>query len=175
MDFLQPTVSNELIILEPLKPIHFAELFGVASDPLIWEQHPNQFRYLEEVFRLFFEEGLQSCGALLVRDSATGEIIGSSRYYDFSVEKREVKIGYTFLARRYWGGIYNGALKSLMLRNAFTEVERVMFEVGAANKRSQLAMAKIGAVKIGEAEIDFPGEAYSLNFLYAIDKNKFVY
>ncbi len=173
MDFLQPQLSDALICIEPLVADHFEALFSVASDPLIWEQHPNKFRYKEEVFRHFFDEGIDSKGALLVRDTVTGDVIGCSRYYEWNSDRNEVKIGYTFLARKYWGGLYNRSLKTVMLKNAFTQVDRVIFEVGAGNKRSQLAMAKIGGVKIGESEINFPGEAYSLNFVYAIDKKDF--
>ncbi len=171
MNFLQPHLSDSLINIEPLVADHFEALFSVASDPRIWEQHPNKFRYKEEVFRHFFDEGIESKGALLVRDISTGDVIGSSRYYEWNPDRSEVKIGYTFLARKYWGGLYNRSLKSLMLENAFAQVDRVIFEVGAGNKRSQLAMAKIGGVKIGESEINFPGEAYSLNFVYAIEKS----
>jgi hypothetical protein len=48
---LQPNhLSNHLIRLEPLQPMHFNELYAAASDPLIWEQHPNPNRYQKEVF-----------------------------------------------------------------------------------------------------------------------------
>ncbi len=171
MRFLQPHQHDSLLSIEPLVTDHFNALFSVASDPLIWEQHPNKFRYKEEVFRQYFDEGIESKGALLVRDAVTHDVIGCSRYYEWNSDSNEVKIGYTFLARKYWGGLYNRSLKTLMLENAFTQVDRVIFEVGASNKRSQLAMTKIGGVKIGESEINFPGEAYSLNFVYVIEKS----
>ena len=55
-------------------------LYAVASDPLIWEQHPIQDRYKkEEVFREFFREALESGGAFVAIDSKDGQVIGSSR------------------------------------------------------------------------------------------------
>jgi N-acetyltransferase len=115
----QPTLQGELLELRPLRPEEFDSLFAVASDPLIWEQHPDSDRYQEEVFRRFFQDALDSGGALIARDRATGEVIGSSRYFGYDAEKREVEIGWSFLARGCWGGRYNGEMKRLMLLHAF--------------------------------------------------------
>lgn len=146
---LQPTLRGRLVELRPLQPGDFDELYAVASDPLIWEQHPASDRYKPDVFRAFFDEALQSGGAFAVLDAATGRIIGSSRYYGYDADKREVEIGWTFLARAYWGGAYNGEMKRLMLDHAFRFVDRVVFMVGPGNIRSQRAMEKIGGVRVG--------------------------
>ena len=50
--YLQPHLKGELIELRPLAPNDWDELFAVASDSLIWEQHPEPDRYKEEVFRV---------------------------------------------------------------------------------------------------------------------------
>jgi RimJ/RimL family protein N-acetyltransferase len=146
---LQPMLSGELIELRPLRPADFDELFAVAADPLIWEQHPASDRYQEAVFREFFREALESRGALVVLDARDGRIIGSSRYHAYDASRSEVEIGWTFLARQYWGGLYNGELKRLMLRHAFGFVERVVFLVGPRNIRSQRAVEKIGGRRVG--------------------------
>jgi RimJ/RimL family protein N-acetyltransferase len=121
-------------------------LFTVASDPLIWEQHPASDRYQEKVFREFFREALESGGALIVIDRATQKIIGSSRYFGFEPGRSEVEIGWTFLARTHWGGKYNGELKRLMLEYAFRFVDNVIFKIGPTNFRSRKAVEKIGGV-----------------------------
>lgn len=167
---LQPRIRNELVRLEPLEPDDFDALYAVASDPLIWEQHPNRNRYQREVFEVFFRGALDSGGAFCVIDQTTGELIGSSRYYDWDESARTIRIGYTFIARSTWGRQYNRALKTLMLDHAFRFADRVVFEVGAANVRSRKALEKIGAVCIGEAEIAYHGEPGSLNAIYKIDK-----
>ena len=146
---LQPVLKGELLELRPLQPEDFRELYAVASDPLIWEQHPNSDRYKEEVFREFFREALQSGGALVALDGRDGRIIGSSRFHAYHEEKSEIEIGWTFLARAYWGGAYNGEMKQLMLRHAFRFVKSVIFLVGPQNLRSQKALEKIGAVRVG--------------------------
>jgi RimJ/RimL family protein N-acetyltransferase len=146
---LQPVLRGRLIELRPLRPADFDELFAVAADPLIWEQHPASDRYQEPVFREFFREALESRGALVVLDARDGRIIGSSRYYGYDATRGEIEIGWTFLARACWGGRYNGELKQLMLRHAFGFVERVVFLVGPTNIRSQRAVEKIGARRVG--------------------------
>jgi RimJ/RimL family protein N-acetyltransferase len=146
---LQPTLKGQLLELRPLRPEDYADLYAVASDPLIWEQHPASDRYKEDVFRTFFREALESGGALAAVDASNGPIIGSSRFHGYNAENSEVEIGWTFLARSCWGGRFNGEMKALMLRHAFRFVERVLFLVGPQNVRSQRAVEKIGGVRVG--------------------------
>ncbi|MBT8099655.1 MAG: GNAT family N-acetyltransferase, partial [Gammaproteobacteria bacterium] len=58
----------------------------------------------------------------------------------------EIEIGWTFLARKYWGGNYNAEIKALMLQHAFRFVDTVVFWIGEENIRSRRAVEKIGAV-----------------------------
>ena len=149
---LQPHLIGELIEVRPLASDDWEGLFAVASDPLIWEQHPANDRWREEVFREFFREALETGSAFVVIDRETGRIIGSSRYFGFDSSESVVEIGWTFLARAYWGGKYNGELKRLMLDHAFRFVERVLFVIGVTNFRSQKAVEKIGGVRVGRRE-----------------------
>jgi len=145
---LQPHLKGELIDLRPLKPDDWKELFAVASDPFIWEQHPESDRHLEDVFKIFFSDALESRGAFVILDRMTQQIIGSTRFYGYDPEKSEIEIGWTFLARKYWGGRYNAEMKRLLLNHAFKFVENVVFFVGEDNVRSQKAMEKVGATKV---------------------------
>ncbi len=146
---LQPILQGELLSLRPLRPEDFCDLYAVASDPLIWEQHPIRDRYKEDVFKGFCRDALESGGALIAIDSKDGQVIGSSRFHRCNEEKSEIEIGWTFLARSHWGGIYNREMKQLMLRHAFKFVNSVVFLVGPQNIRSQKAMEKIGGVRVG--------------------------
>ena len=146
---LQPHLIGELLELGPLREDDFAALFTVASDPLIWEQHPNSDRYQEEVFRAFFRDAMQSGGALLALDRQDSRVIGSSRYFGYDEAASEVEIGWSFLARSHWGGVYNGEMKRLMLAHAFRFVDSVVFLVGPGNFRSQRAVEKIGGIREG--------------------------
>src|SRR5262249_2238364 len=146
---LQPVLKGELLELRPLRAEDYDDLYAVASDPLIWEQHPNKDRHQEEVFRVFFREALDSEGALTAIDSRTGLVIGSSRFHGYDPDKSEIEIGWTFLARSHWGGVYNGEMKRLMLRHAFRFVKSVIFVIGPTNIRSQRAIEKIGGAPAG--------------------------
>ena len=80
---LQPHLVGDLLELRPLRSEDWQSLFAVASDPLIWEQHPARDRYQEGVFKEFFREAMESGGAFVVIDRQTQEITGSSRYFGF--------------------------------------------------------------------------------------------
>jgi N-acetyltransferase len=145
----QPTLAGDLIELRPLRAEDFAALYAVASDPLIWEQHPANDRWREDVFREFFRAAMESRAALRAIDRQTGRVVGSSRFGGYDAGQGEVEIGWTFLARSHWGGGYNREMKRLMLGHAFRFVARVVFLVGPGNFRSQRSLEKIGAVRAG--------------------------
>ena len=145
----QPTLRGELVELRPLDESDFAPLFEIASDPLVWEQHPSKDRTLEPVFRAWFDDTLRSGGALAVVDLADGRVIGTSRYHGYSADRSEIEIGWTVLARSHWGRGYNTEMKNLMLRHAFGFVKTVIFEIHSDNLRSQRAVEKLGAVFSG--------------------------
>lgn len=166
----QPTLQNEFVKLVPLKETDFEILYKVASDPLIWEQHPNKNRWKRDVFENFFKGAIESKGAFLIYDAKTNEPIGSSRFYGFDKEKSEISIGYTFYARSHWGGKYNPSAKQLMIQHAFQFVDNVIFHIGANNIRSQKAIERIGAIKIAEEDVEYYGEDSALNFIYHIEK-----
>ena len=146
---LQPRLSGVLLDLRPLRAEDAEGLFAVASDPLIWEQHPVKDRYKREVFSELFRESLSSGGALAAIDRKDGRLIGSSRFHGYNAQSSEVEIGWTFLARSHWGGTYNREMKLLMLRHAFQYVERVVFLIGPHNLRSQKAIEKLGGICVG--------------------------
>lgn len=164
---LQPTLTGELVQLRPLRPDDFEALYDAASDPLIWEQHPEPTRYARDVFQRFFNSGMASGGAFVVVDRASGRVIGSTRYHDYKIgPPSEVEIGFTFLQRAFWGGRYNGEMKRLMIEHALRSVDRVVFTVGENNLRSRKALEKIGAKLKGR--IARPTPDGSPNLLYEI-------
>jgi N-acetyltransferase len=146
---MQPVLTDGRVLLRPLAEADRAALFAVASDPLIWAVHPAHDRWQRDVFDAFFDEGLRSDGALAVIDCESGAIIGSSRYDNrpFAVLDGEVEIGWTFIARHFWGGSHNRSMKRMMLAYAFERgFEAAIFLVGETNIRSRRAMEKIGGV-----------------------------
>jgi RimJ/RimL family protein N-acetyltransferase len=162
---LQPTLHGQYVHVRPLHEDDWTSLFAVASDPLIWAQHPAKDRYREEVFREFFAVAMASQAAFLILDAHDGRVIGSSRYHGYNAEAREIEIGWTFLARSHWGGRYNGELKQLMLDHAFQFVDRVIFVIGAENIRSRTAVERLGGVLLPSHSSGSPGRV-----VYAIDR-----
>lgn len=140
----QPVLSGDTLLLRPLQADDFERLYAVASDPLIWEQHPDPLRWQRPVFEKFFATAMASHGALLITEKTTGKVLGSSRYYDWNPGEQSVAIGFTFLTRSCWGGKTNAELKHLMLDHAFRHAKTVWFHVGVNNLRSRRAMEKIG-------------------------------
>ena len=169
---LQPILENSVVKLVPLEESDFNVLYEAASDPLIWEQHPNKNRFQLEFFNTYFQGALKSKGAFCIYDRATSKVIGSTRFYYIDGQKDAVSIGYTFFRRSHWGRGFNQSAKSLMLHHASKTFSQVLFQVGAENIRSQVAMGRIGAIKIAEEVVAYYGEPEKLNFLYSIDLTK---
>lgn len=141
----QPTLEGPTLLLRPLREDDWQALYAVASDPKVWELHPANDRWREDVFRTFFADALAQGGALAVIDKASGKIIGSSRMQAHDpANGGSVEIGWTFLGRDHWGGATNREMKRLMLAHALRHVERVDFRIGETNLRSRAAMEKIG-------------------------------
>ncbi len=151
---LQPTLRGALLELRPLRADDYDDLFAVASDPLIWEQHPESDRHAPEKFRRYFDGAMQSGGAFAVVDLRDGHLIGSTRFHGHDPNAREIEIGWTFLARSRWGGPHNREMKRLMLRHAFQFVDRVVFLIGPHNVRSQRAVEKIGGARAGSRTVE---------------------
>jgi RimJ/RimL family protein N-acetyltransferase len=169
---LQPTLTGTLLELRPLRPGDFDALFAAASDPLIWEQHPESDRYERTVFQRYFDGAIESRGAFAIIERASGRIIGSSRYWNLKPAESEVEIGWTFLERAFWGGRYNAELKALMLAHAFRFVERVVFVVGENNVRSQKAVRKLGAELVASEERAAPDGSMRRNVIFALTRPK---
>lgn len=158
---LQPTLEGRLLRLRPLALDDFEDLYKASSDPLIWDQHPYP-RYEQEAFKEFFQYAIESKGSLVIIDNSSKEIIGTSRYYNLT--DQHVYIGYTFLTRSHWGGVFNRELKSLMLNHAFKKFDKVFFDIGVDNMRSCRAIEKIGGQFVKNQELK--GKPYTLYVLH---------
>lgn len=141
----QPELVGELVTVRPTVANDYDALYGVASDPAIWDQHPAHDRWQAEVFRAFFDEGLAGGGMLTIRDAADESVIGSSRYGPYDAKADEIEIGWTFFARDRWRRGYNRETKRLMIDHVAPHVSAVTFHIGQDNARSRTAVAALGA------------------------------
>lgn len=165
-DFVfSPILFGSSIYLRPLIAEDFEPLYAAASDPKIWEQHPEPTRYQRDVFeQSFFKGALASGSAFVVVDKTNERIIGSSRFYEWDKNKAEVAIGFTFLACDYWGGVTNAEMKQLMLQHAFQWARAVWLHIGVDNWRSRRAAEKIGAQFSHEERKDINGRVRDTAF-----------
>ncbi|WP_343693567.1 GNAT family N-acetyltransferase [Chitinophaga sp.] len=170
---IQPNLTNDQIQLAPLLPADYDALYAVASDPAIWAQHPQSDRWKAEVFKNYFAEAMSNPNTFKVIDNTTGEIAGSTRYYDYDADQNIIYIGYTFYATKYWGTGFNKAVKKLMLDYIFQFVDTVGFHVGVNNVRSQIAVTRLGAVKAGVMEMDRSYGANTQNFIYHLTRKEY--
>lgn len=179
----QPTLESDQLLLRPIERDDKDALHAAANDPLLWAGHPSKDRWKTDVFAEWFRAAIDGW-ALVVVDKATGDVLGSSRYYDYlepgqslnplstqepagcpTVVGSEVAIGYTWLARRAWGGTVNAELKRLMLDHAWRyNVDTVWFHVAIDNERSQRAVQKIGGVFSHRASVPTDGPDIMLWF-----------
>ncbi|HEY0315973.1 MAG TPA: GNAT family N-acetyltransferase [Sphingomonas sp.] len=165
----QPALHGDDIDLRPAGPQDFGALFAVAADREIWSLHPAHDRWQEPVFRAFLDDAFADEGGLVAIERTSNEAIGFSRYSMRHAAPGEVEIGWTFLARRCWGGRINGEMKRLMLDHAFRFVDTAIFRVGEANGRSRRAVEKIGGKLIaGRTEDVIVAGAPARHVTYAI-------
>ena len=146
-DTFSASIHTKHFVLEGINEADFELLYAVASDPLIWEQHPESNRWERNVFSVFFANGLANdLGCFVIRERLTQEVVGSTRYYGYDERDRCVRIGFTFLARKHWGTSANREIKDAMLERAFTVCDSVLFDIGPDNMRSITAVEKLGGI-----------------------------
>lgn len=172
IDF-QPILLGSTLKLRPLEREDFDLLYLAASDPKIWELHPDSERYKRDIFQQrFFEGALASGGALIIEEADSGNIIGSSRYYEWNLEKKEISIGYTFIERSHWGKGTNRELKELMLNHIYQWAGAVWFHVGEVNMRSRRAIEKLGANLSHSKERELEGKPFT-QLYYKLEASTF--
>ena len=172
---LQPTLVGPRLTVRPIVASDWNDLFAAGADPAIWAGHTQTNRYKPEVFRGFFDTAMASNAAFVMVDNQTGALLGSSRYHNHDVALSEIEIGWTFLARSYWGRGYNAEMKRLLLAHAFTFVETVVFWVAVENEISARAMAKIGGrAREGAVSRPDPDGSNDLYQVFEITKDAFL-
>lgn len=169
----QPHLCGELIRVDPLDLADFDGLAQCAADPQIWALHPATNRWQRPAFEAYLRDALGDRGGLVVRDLASGAMIGFSRYSQRFSGPGRIEIGWTFLDRAHWGGGYNADLKRVMLKHALAYFDRALFRTGADNLRSRRAVEKIGARQIDWDEVVMIEGRAVVHVGYEIDRDAF--
>ncbi|MHA6205883.1 GNAT family N-acetyltransferase [Dyella soli] len=148
-------LEDDYVVLEPLAHAHAAALEAAAADGELWKlwftsaPAPGQ----AEAYIAKALQGLAD-GAMLpfaVREKSTGEIVGTTRLYEFVPDLPRVAIGYTWYAKRWQKSHLNSACKRLLLRHAFESLGcvAVEFHTDHRNLDSQRAIERLGARRDG--------------------------
>lgn len=165
----QPVISNQTLSIRPIAESDYDNLFACAADKKLWEGHPSKDRYKSAEFKKWFQKAIDSGATIVVIDKSTNKLIGSSRFYVEESALDDISIGFTFIARHYWGGQTNYQLKSLMLNYAFEHFSVVWFHVSPCNIRSQKAIEKIGGIFTQKMDSTISGTTEPWMF-YKIEK-----
>jgi RimJ/RimL family protein N-acetyltransferase len=148
-------LENAWVALEPMALSHVPALEQAAADGNLWDlwftsvPAPGQMTaYVEKALRGQVEGRMTPW---VVVEKASGDIVGTSRYYDITPDPYRVAIGYTWYARRWQRSHLNTACKHLLLDNAFQNlgVVAVEFHTDAYNQDSQKAIERLGAKREG--------------------------
>jgi N-acetyltransferase len=156
MDLTPLTLRGACLTLEPIEERHAPDLFAAMQDEevcryLAW---PPPTRLEETLAFVRDAREVMARGQSLVFAQVwneTGRAIGSTRLLDVRPADRQVEIGATFLARPYWRTPANTESKLLFLGHCFERLGcvRVALKTDARNRRSQEAIARLGAVREG--------------------------
>ncbi|GAB3801868.1 hypothetical protein GCM10027605_20170 [Micromonospora zhanjiangensis] len=144
------------MILEPLDPAHADGLYAATADPEVWRhlgtaRPADRAGTVEVIAAALRAQERGERVPWVQRSAATGEVIGSTSFYEIDPDRRTVAIGYTFLGRPWWRTGVNTEAKLLLLTRAFDELDavRVVWHTDARNERSQRAIERLGARREG--------------------------
>jgi N-acetyltransferase len=149
------TLTGEHVVLEPLALEHEAGLARAAADGELWKlwytsvPAPGETRgYIEKALEMRENEGALP---FAVREAASGEIVGSTRFFNVVAAHRRLEIGHTWYAKRVQRTALNSEAKLLLLSHAFETLEAIAveFRTHFMNHRSRTAIARLGAKQDG--------------------------
>jgi len=173
MDLTPPTLRGRNLTLEPIDERHAPGLYAAMQDEevcryLSWSP-PTR---LDETLTLV-RDGMRvmAAGQSIVFAQIwndTGEVIGSTRLLDVRPADRQVEIGATFLARRFWRTPANTESKLLFFEHFFERLEcvRVALKTDGRNVRSQQAIERLGAVREGTLRRHMNVRGYQRDTVY---------
>ncbi|SDS55726.1 GNAT family N-acetyltransferase [Actinopolymorpha singaporensis] len=154
--FETPVLSGDHVRLEPMSLAHAEGLAAAADDQVFEHLRIRQVPRTREEGEAFVRAVLAQRDRRVLLpwtqvDAVTGEVAGTTSYYEVDPDLRTVAIGHTWLGRRWWRTGVNTEAKLLLLRRAFDDLGavRVVWHTDLRNERSQAAIARLGAQREG--------------------------
>jgi RimJ/RimL family protein N-acetyltransferase len=156
--YAMPVLSGRLIRLEPMTLEHAPGYLAAAGQG---EDAEEVFRWMgmwpprtiaDAQAQILASLGARARGerfSYAQMDARTGEVAGTSSFYDVNPALRTLGIGHTWLGRRWWRTGHNTESKLLMMSYAFERlgVARLVWHTDIYNERSQAAIARLGATR----------------------------
>ncbi|BBB60051.1 N-acetyltransferase [Undibacterium sp. KW1] len=145
------TLKGKHVTLEPLEQHHLADIQAAAADGELWKlfftsvpSPDNTQNWLNIALDM---QQQQKAVPFVVRENATGQIVGATRYCNMDINNKRLEIGYTWYAQRVQRSPVNTECKLLLLGHAFEEFGciAVEFRTDWFNRRSQAAIERLGA------------------------------
>jgi RimJ/RimL family protein N-acetyltransferase len=154
--FIEPvTLRGECATLEPLADEHLQAIRAAAADGELWQlwytsvPAPDKAsQWLATAFAMRERDGALT---FVVRDNATGDVVGSTRYFNVDAANRRLEIGHTWYAKRMQRTALNTECKLLLLTHAFETLRciAVEFRTHWFNHASRTAILRLGAKQDG--------------------------
>ena len=152
-----PVLSGKLIRLEPLTLEHSAGYLAAAGTS---EAAEEVFRWMSSYPPTSLDEAIEQIedginsevrSPFVQLDAQTGEVAGTTSFYEISPATKSLAIGHTWLGQRWWRTGHNTESKLLLLTYAFETLgtARVVWHTDIYNERSQAAIARLGATREG--------------------------
>ena len=154
--FLAPvTLAANQVRLEPLALQHEAGLRQAVQDGELWKLLFTSAPAPDQVAQ-YIQAALNTRMAFAVVDETTGEIVGTTAFYQPDADIRRVYIGYTWYRQSAWRTRINSTCKYLLLAHAFETLDCrvVCWQTDMLNTRSQAAIERLGAKKDGVLRCD---------------------
>lgn len=158
-------LENDFVRLSPLQIHHVDELLSIANEPNLWtyfiengKGRNNLFKYVNHTITKRIDKQEYP---FIIYDKARNEYAGTTRFYEYSEELKTIKLGHTWIGKKFRGTGLNKQCKFLLFEFAFEQInlERIGFGVHQDNKTSLAAMKSVGCMEEGQLR----------NFLPSID------
>jgi RimJ/RimL family protein N-acetyltransferase len=149
------TLQGEHVRLVPLTPEHEQALTAAASDGQLWKlwytfvPPPDKTRaYIDTALDMRDRSGAHPFAVI---DAKSGDIVGSTRYFNVDEANRRLEIGHTWYAKRVQKTALNTEAKLLLLAHAFDRLDAIAveFRTHFMNHASRTAIARLGAKQDG--------------------------
>jgi RimJ/RimL family protein N-acetyltransferase len=169
-------LEGQHVLLEPLSAAHEESLIAAAGDGELWNSNvtvvPTRATMIDYISSALNAQAYGRELPFVIIQRSSGQVVGSTRFYDIEPKDRHVEIGYTWLAASAQRTGVNTEAKLLLLTHAFEvwRCIRVAFITDVLNQQSRAAILRLGAKEEGilRNHMVMPGGRYRDSVCFSI-------